>query len=251
MYLRGKRGQVTLFVIIAIIILAAIAIIAFSYPKIKPLISRTTPQVEIESCVQKAVADAVAKLGSSGFTPKIENTFPYQGNNLPYLCYTSENYKTCTAQVGVLKTEAETALAEAIKPAVSKCHAQARVASRNTQVEEKPFALSITPNNIEVKLNSVFTLTQGDAKQTVSGLNVKVASGVYNLLFIAQDIINLEARYGDAFAEGYLREFPHIKVQKLDQGEGSTIFILTDTTTGEQTLFAVRSRVFPPGYGYS
>ncbi len=251
MYLEERRGQVTLFVIIAIVILAAIAIIAFSYPKIKPFITQTTPQLELESCIEKAISEKITELGKSGFNPEIKNTFSYQGNKLPYLCYTSENFKTCTMQTGILNNEAEAALSEAIKPKVSQCHATLRATLKNGNIEEKSFALLIEPKQINIKLNSIITIEQGDTKQTISGLNVKAKSNIYDLLFIAQDILNYEARYGDAASELYLREFPYVKVQKLDQSEGSTIFILTETNTKEQMLFVVRSRVFPAGYGYS
>ena len=42
--------------------------------------------------------------------------------------------------------------------------------------------------------------------------------------------------------------YPQTKVEKLKQGDGTTIYKVSDRKTQESFNFAVRSLVFPPGY---
>jgi hypothetical protein len=42
--------------------------------------------------------------------------------------------------------------------------------------------------------------------------------------------------------------YPSLKVEKKKQGEGSTVYILTDRDTDEKFYFAVRSLAIPPGF---
>jgi hypothetical protein len=73
---------------------------------------------------------------------------------------------------------------------------------------------------------------------------------MYEMLIMATDIIQLEIKEGDVETDVYrvLTDFNILKDKKED---GSKIYLIQDINTKEQFRFAIRSYVFPAGYGVS
>jgi hypothetical protein len=73
-------------------------------------------------------------------------------------------------------------------------------------------------------------------------------NNLYQLVNIADSIIDFESIYGDSETTIYMNYYHDLKVEKLKQIDESTIYILTDRTDGNKFQFASRSYAFPPGY---
>jgi len=72
---------------------------------------------------------------------------------------------------------------------------------------------------------------------------------MYDLVMISTSILNFEARYGDSNPLSFMVYYPSLWIDKLKQGDGTKIYILTDLNTGESFTFASRSLSWPAGYG--
>ena len=83
---------------------------------------------------------------------------------------------------------------------------------------------------------------------TYNSFSVAINNNLYELVSIAQSILNWEANSGDVDIAIYMNYYPDLRVEKQKRSEGSTIYILTDRNTGDMFQFASRSIVWPPGY---
>jgi hypothetical protein len=254
--LNNKRGQITIFVIIAIIIVAVL-IIFFTYalPKIRSYFSN--PQAGLENCFKDNIEKELPKILLSGGTLKPELYFMHEGGMVDYLCYTSEYYQTCAMQKPFIKQDIENQLKTAIDANVQKCF--------NDYIEKlkvKGYVVSVSPENadLSIRINSTYiiaylnnqiTAKKGEETISYSGaklFNAKISSNVYEILMVASSILNFEARYGDSNPETYMFYYKNLKVEKKKQSDGTKIYIITDKNTEEKFKFATRSLAWPPGY---
>ena len=98
----GNRGQVTIFILVAIMIVSVI-LIFFLWARPTYFSSSTTGVSGFEGCVKDALGNGITQLeGTAGFIQS-DFSYAYMGENLTYLCYTNDFYKTCTVQVPFLK----------------------------------------------------------------------------------------------------------------------------------------------------
>ena len=76
-------------------------------------------------------------------------------------------------------------------------------------------------------------------------------NNLYELVSITNSILNWESKYGDAETTVYMNYYHDLKVEKMKQSEGTTVYILTDKNNENKFQFASRSVAWPPGYGVS
>ena len=108
--------------------------------------------------------------------------------------------------------------------------------------------VEIVPKSIDVTINSPITLTKESSK-TFSKFSTSVDSEMYNLIMVSSSILNWEARYGDSDPVAYMAYYPDLKVEKMKNSDGTTIYTLTQRETKEKFMFASRSIAWPAGYG--
>ena len=113
---RNKKGQLTIFIIIAIIIVAVLLFLF--YPRIKTIVSGPSPSSYIEKCTEDATKEVLEKLEAQGGSLTPENYILYEDNKVDYVCYTNEYYKRCTMQKPFLKQDIEKEITEYIEPKV-------------------------------------------------------------------------------------------------------------------------------------
>jgi hypothetical protein len=91
------------------------------------------------------------------------------------------------------------------------------------------------------------TVTKGSTS-TYNSFSVVLNNNLYELMGIANNIVEWEATYGDVSTSTYMTYYEDLKVEKMLQNDGTKIYILTDRNTGDKFEFASRSVVYPPGY---
>ena len=249
----GKRGQVAIYVIVAIAIVAVI-IVLFLFPDVRTNITggEFSPNTYLRSCVEEDVKTAVTELAQNGGYINPEGTILYQGREIKYLCYSSENYKTCAVQQPMIKNNFEKELSAIVTPKANECIRQLK-----TEYEKKGYSVSaasvnsqvsIIPGSIRIDFLSPMTITK-ESTQTYNGFDVEIDSEMYDLLMTAQSVIEFESTYGDSETTLYLQYYPDLKMEKVVLSDGSTIYKLSNVNTKEEFVFASRSLVWPPGYG--
>lgn len=252
---KNSRGQVTIFIIIAIIIVAAAFLIYSFLPEIQTSlgISVQNPQQFIQSCIEKEIQDSVDILSSQGGSLEPEHYILYNDDKIEYLCYTNEYYKNCIVQQPLLKEHIESEILGKINSDVDACFNSLR---KSYEGRGYSVAMTVGEKRIELlpeKIISTFdygvTLTKGEDVQRYDSFNVILDNNLYELTSIAKSIIEWETTYGNAETTTYMNYYHDLKVEKKTQMDGTTIYILTDIDTEDKFQFASRSVVMPPGYG--
>jgi hypothetical protein len=244
----GKRGQVTIFIILGIVIV--VAILSFFF-WIKPnYFSGRGAEVGFEGCVEDVVGQAIDKLQlSAGF---IEPKFTYKYNNeeLAYLCYTNEYYKTCTVQVPFLKNNFDQQMETYIRDGVDTCYASAvdnlRAQGYSVVNGVVDYDVLIEPGVVKVKIEAP---TVVESRQTTK-FEVKVNSPIYDMTMIATSILQFEAKYGDGDTDSMMAFYPDYIIRKIKRSEGTTLYFIEHRTLGNKFQFASKSLVWPAGYDF-
>ena len=245
----SKKAQVTLFIILAIAIVIVLLIIFF--PGIKTIVFPSTPQENIKGCVEDAANEVIETIALQGGSLNPENHILFQGDKIGYLCYTNEYHKKCVMQKPLLKQDIEEEILSHVAPKAKTCiqnlKSQLERGGSTVSLKSVNTEISIVPNAIKITVDSPMTVTK-ESTASYNTFRGEIRSNLYDLIMISSSIANWEARFGDSDTLTYMLYYPDIKVEKKKQGDGSTIYILTDRVTNEKFVFASRSLVLPPGY---
>lgn len=248
-----KKGQVTIFIILAIFIVIFSILIFLFFPKIDSALGITpkNPFDKMKECVAPAVENGLEKLSAQGGLMDPELFYEYNGEKLAYLCYTTENYKTCVMQTGILINTFQEELKREVESVSRECLNQLEeefkrkgydVKMRSGEVDVEVF-----PKNIVIKYSNELELTKGE-KDVYNGFQISFRSEIYDLLMIATSILEHETFFGDSEISSYMDAYRNLKVEKKKQAEGTKVYMLTNTKNKEKFNFATRSLAWPPGY---
>ena len=243
-----KQAQITIFIIVALVIVVLGILLYMFYPSIKSNFgfAEENPPVFIQDCIEDKIKETIDTLSLQGGSLSPEHYIMYNNEKIEYLCYSEEYYKTCVMQQPMLKehieNQAEICFNELVKNYQGRGY-EVNLRKGETNVE-------LLPKRVVVSFGNSLTLTKGDSKN-YNSFDVIVNNNLYELVSIVNSILNWEARYGDAETTIYMNYYHDLKVEKKKQSEGSTIYILTDRNTENKFQFASRSVAWPPGYGTS
>lgn len=247
---KNKKSQVTVFIILALAIVAVLLLLFLGKDRITSIITEKTPVEQIKECMQEPLKTALDKISVQGGSLDPKNYYLYQGNKIEYLCYAEENYAQCVMQKPLLKQSIEKELETYLQPRAKLCIDAAKsslqkkgytVSSKNPAVK-----VSLVPGNILVDMNTDLTVAKSST-ETYKSIKTDYSSRLYELVMVASSVLNWEARYGDAETMNYMIYYPSIKAEKKKQDEGATVYILTDRTSGDKFMFASKSMIIPAG----
>jgi len=244
-----KRGQITIFVIIAIIIVAVAVLIYMFFPQIKSTlgIKPKSPDAFLQNCLEDDLEEAVEMVSSQGGSLNPEHYILYKSEKLEYLCYTGEYYVTCVNQQPMLQAHIEKEITRGIKAKAKECLDGLERAYTGS-LKRGEMVVELLPDKIRVNFKSSLVET-GETSGVQENFVVILNNNLYELIAITNSILNWEARYGDTETTTYMNYYHDLKVEKLKQTDGSTIYVLTNRNTKDKFQFASRSVAWPPGFG--
>ncbi len=241
-----KRGQLTLFVMMSIVIVAGVIIYLFW---IQPTyFDQQIGGLDFDSCVNDAVVNGIVELSSTGGVIDSGFSYLYQGVDVPYFCYTNLPYQTCVVQQPLVKQYFEKQLITYLEEEVNVCY-------ENSVDELKSLGYNVTTG--EVELN--FTIIPGRvvvdvyAPTTVEGqrfedYKMNVDSSIYDILMVVTSLLQYEASFGDASTSELMFYYPEIVIDKFKQVDSTTIYIVGEKGGDIKFQFASRSLIWPAGY---
>ncbi|MFA5061135.1 MAG: hypothetical protein WC494_02380 [Candidatus Pacearchaeota archaeon] len=244
----GKKGQVTIFIILGIVIIAGVLVFFFW---IKPnYISEESGALGFEGCIKTAIRKSVIELEKNAGYINPEFTYNDKGEKIVYLCYTNEYYQSCVVQVPFLKQHFEENLRKATLAEVEVCYEDSVSELRDEGYEvvegKINYNVSIEPEAVGVFIEAPTSV----GSQKFSRFNVKINSPLYDILMISTSVLQFEARYGDTDTDSLNDFYPDYFVSKMKMSEGTTIYKVTSKIFEDEFKFASRSIVFPAGYGW-
>ena len=247
-----KRGQVTAFIILAVIIVVFGVAIYFFYPEIETTLGfeEQNPNIFIQNCLEDKIKSSIDELSIHGGSINPSFYFTYQNENLEYLCYTSEYYQTCVVQIPFLEKHIESEIKNNIKDDADACFedlVQSYIQKGySVDIKKGDINVEVLPKRVVATINHSVTLTK-DSTENYKSFNVILNNNIYELIGIASSIIEWETIYGDAETTSYMNYYHDLKVEKKKQSDGTTVYILTDRNTQNKFQFASRSIAWPGG----
>jgi hypothetical protein len=241
-----KRGQVTIFILIGILIVSAV-LIFFLWGR--PIyINNNSASLGFESCVGDALQERILELEVNGGFIDPEFTYLHRGKEFVYLCYTSEFYETCIVQVPFLKNNFDRELESVIQNDVNICYENSLAALQEQGYEvisgNVDYNIEIEPGSVRIEIDAPTSVgSRGFGK-----FNSEVSSSLYDLLMLSTSILQFETRYGDTDLSSYEVLYPNYDINKLKMSDGTTIYSLEAKGTGDTFSFASRSLAWPAGY---
>lgn len=251
---KRKKGQVTIFIIIGIIIVAASILIYQFYPGIKTTlgIEESTPQGYIQSCVEDKLKETVNLISVQGGSVAPENYQLYQNEKIEYLCYTNEFYAPCVVQQPMLKQHMELEIKNEIKETADECFDLLERSyvgkGYNVELRTGNEKVELLPKRVTATFNHTFTITKGTDAQKYDSFIISADNNLYELIAIANSIIEWETNYGDAETTVYMTYYPNIKVEEILRSSGNKIYIITNRETEDKFQFSIQGQIWPAGY---
>lgn len=249
----NKRGQVTIFIIIAIAIVVLGILIFTFFPGLRSTFGfrEENPNNFLQSCLTDRVQETAELVSSQGGSLNPENFVLFDNSKVEYLCYTNEYYLTCSVQQPLLKEHIENEFKDNLTEDVSFClnemNQNFKDAGYQVVLNQGEFDVELLPKRIEVHVNSSLSLTKGETVNYDS-FTIPFNNNLYELVTIANSILEFESSIGDAETTTYMDYYKDLKVEKNKKSDGTTIYVLTDRNTEDKFQFASRSVAWPAGY---
>lgn len=249
----NNRAQVTIFIIIGIIIVAIGFLIYSFYPQIKSTIGtgEKNPPSYIQSCIEDNLKDAVAKVSIQGGSINPENYIMHDNHKVEYLCYTDEFYANCIVQQPLLKQHIELEIKNNISDNVNACFNSLKDSYEkqgyDVTLKAGDKRVELLPQRVIATFNYSLVLTKGST-QKYDSFAVMLDNNLYELVSIANSIIDWESSYGDADPTIYMSYYHNLKVEKKLSSSGDKVYSLTDRDNGNKFEFASKSQIWPAGY---
>ena len=203
-----KRGQVTIFIILGIVILSAVILFIFVKsnvyfgPATQGRLQQEFPsiRVHIENCLRDFSEPYIRKIGKQGgILNPAENTYDYYfGDKISYLCYNIPDDRRCSNRM-LLKSEIERDLIYAIKPRLLDCIDVDSFKKSGYEIEQGAmnFDIAIGQDSVLALLNFPITIKKDQAQAKEDRFKAEIRYPLGRLIDSAQDIIAAESFIGD------------------------------------------------------
>jgi hypothetical protein len=247
----NKKGQVTLFIVLAILLVFAISL-AFFY--VKPeIFFQSAKQPKFESCLSNSLDPNLRSLALNAGILNPKFNYQYMGNNYTYLCYTNEDYQPCVNQEPFLTRAFENSLRSLIKREFQECYDSSvedlRSRGYDVQTGAIDFNVSIEPGEIAIDINAPLVVSRGESTARSQTYRVKHRTNLYELLMVATSLVQFETYYGDSEQTAQMLYYPNILIDKQRRDDDTKVYTLTERNEKIEYRFAVRSYSWPAG-GY-
>lgn len=242
----NKRGQLTLYILIAVMIVSVI-LVFFLWVRPTYFLDEGG-ELGFEKCVKGVLDEKIDELALNAGFANPTFTYKYMGDDYTYLCYTENYYQTCVVQVPFLKNTFEEQLAKELGGTIDSCYDKSV-----TDLQEEgydvisgdiTYNVLLEPGVAKVLIEAPTTI----GSQKFTRFNVKLNSYIYDMLMIATAILQFEAQMGDSDVTSMMGIYPDYIIDKIKRSDGTTIYILEDKILGTKFRFASKSLVWPPGY---
>jgi hypothetical protein len=256
----NKRGQVTLFVILALILVVGI-ILFFVIRNASPGSDDNirgegiNPESYLVNCMKDTIEEEVRSLGYTGGSLdndlKISFEFEDEPNReISYLCYTPETYRACNIIEPLLMNSLEEKIIDRLNEdsLVEKCWSSliSNYESEGYEVTESydDFSLDLFPGELRIELeDSKIDLIKGDDSINIRDIILEFPTKLYDNVYVAIEIANQQSEHGSFNELGYMEFYPDADIT-FTYAEGDTkIYTIKNKETDEVFRFAIRSLV--------
>jgi hypothetical protein len=252
---QNKKAQVTIFVIIALLIVVSMIIIfVILKPEKVSLPSGESPHQYIEQCTSSAVLEAVELLEKQGGYLEPVNYKLNNDEKISYLCYNRNYYEKCVNSEPMLIESMEEQIKMYVSPRVENCFNTLKneLENKHYEIEMKNIEdldIQLKPQTIEITIDREFKMSKNDKTQDFKTFKIGVVEPIYDLANVVLEIVSQESRYCNFEYVGYMILYPKFDIKKYVTGDGVKIYTIKEISSEKEFKFATRGCVIPPGFG--
>jgi len=247
-----NRGQVAIFIILGIVIVVGIVLmfLLMGEPDVG-VASDLDPRDMVRDCVSDLVEISVEKMLANGGEVVASQAILYKGEEWNYLCYQADFYQGCYNIHPMLEMQIEKEIEKDTKGGVQECFdiMRAEFEARGFGVggEATSYSVDLLPGYVEVSLSKKIDVSgEIGGSKSYENFGGRVMSPIYDLVRVAQDVVNSESQFCHFEYNGYMLLYPKFDIRRIDYMD-SKIYRLIDRRSGKEFKFAVRSCAFAPG----
>ncbi|MCD4770877.1 hypothetical protein K8R30_00495 [archaeon] len=247
--IKMKRGQVTIFIIVGILLVASVLGFFFLTEGEGGFLSPSdlSPQEFVKVCVREAVEESIDKILLNGGEIEASKTILYKGEEWNYLCYINESYYPCYNIHPLLELQIEREIEEDIEDELGDCFDKMRESFEDEgfDVDEgaMSYSVDLLPGHVAVNLKKSVELSGETGTRSFEDFGVEIMSPIYDLVRVVREIVNGETEYCHFNYDTYSFVYPEYEIQRADY-DYSKIYSVIDRRSGSEFKFAVRSCAF-------
>ena len=256
-----KRGQMTMFIVIAILIISGIALLIF-FNKGTPLIGshqEINKKEFLESCVEEEVKNTLEIIGLQGgyfseskiMTKSYSSGSTYGQKNIAVLCYNKNYFDPCINQDPMLIQHLNDEIKKGISKTVKDCFDALTLSLENqgfeVQTKYNGFDVQLLPEKLKLDIKGEITISQTGSTTKEKDFEILFRTRLYDIAIVAQNIINQEASTCSFDHSGFMLYFKEFSIDKIRTSDSFDIFAVKSKDSYEIFNFALRGCVIPPG----
>jgi len=252
--IKNKKGQITLFVILGVVIVGGIILFFTVFQgNIQNVIRSqqlSTTQI-LEQCVNTQVEEAVdIIIGNVGTVADASLTKTYQYEEVPYLCYTALPNTRCIPQPPVLISFLRNEILDYITPKINDCFTNLKdnledQAYQITLGNEQEVELELLPGRIRTRITRDFSQTKADDTRTFEIFEANLQTPLYFMNKITNEIVYQESTICNSDYIDIMRVNPSVEISRFQTGDDVKIYTIKDKDTDKGWKFAIRTCVLP------
>ena len=249
-----KRGQVTTFMIVGLVILIIFVILFMLRDSIlegikgaegtKQILNGVVEEMDfkIADCIDKEADAAIITLGKQGGTFTLTNFRDFTGEKINYLCFGMPDSDKCSNS-GLTRIELENELTNYLTPRVKNCVniESFRDDQRyEMQVGDFEFKTNIFDKSVLFNITYPITLKRKEIEAKVFGFSKTVESPLGLIQNVVSDILNIESEFGSfdnvMYTLSKKSEFTIIQKRPIPD----TIYVITHRDYPYEFQFAIK-----------
>ncbi|MCH7568178.1 MAG: hypothetical protein IIA87_02040 [Nanoarchaeota archaeon] len=251
----NNGGQISIFVIVAILLVVAIGLF-FAVFKGTPKISigeEFEPESFISQCVRKSARETIdVMLPQGGFVNPSDYKI-YNDVKATYLCKNINYYDPCVHQHPLYITELEQEIKGDIQENIEGCFMtlQSELDKRNYQISgERSFHTEVVlkPGKVEVTVFREFSLSKNNVEKRFTSFSTSVRSPLYDIALVVQEIIRQEAQFCYFENLGFSLLYNDFDIKKFSMSDSTKIYTIKDKKSGKEMNMAIRGCAIPAGF---
>lgn len=256
----NKKGQLTVFIILAIFIVIAIVLLFTLYQgPIKSYIQKQSlsPDQELGQCIGdqlEKTTDLIIQHGGYTTTQSLSKAFAYQDqipyDNYTYLCYTPDFRARCIPKEPVLISHLNSEISNYMKDKISNCFSSVKsdLESNGYVVSlssDSNYSVTLLPGYAEIDLQRKLVISKNDQQKEFNNYLIKTQTPLYEMFLVIQEVIRQEILYCNSDYLTLMEEHHQIDISKFQTGDDNKIYTIKNLPTGKIVRFAVRNCVIP------
>jgi hypothetical protein len=243
-----NRGQVTIFVIIAVIVIALAGLFFLLRTENIPFIPgkpETNPRAFISNCIEDQMRENINKVLSQGGFIEPQNYKMFNDIKVDYLCFNAGSFEPCINQHPMLLNEISNELKENIILNIEDCFAEFKSSLEKQGYEiglgeSMGTDVSLSVGSIYLDITRKITITKSGETTNFEKMRLPYPSSLYELAGIANQIANGEAKFCHFEYLGYTTLNPEYLILMKKMSDSTKIYSIKDKKTDEEMNIAIR-----------